>query len=126
MDRPIKSLSDLMDGGVEERFNDALDKVWQNVYDPNTNPVAVREVTLKIKIKPNERRDACDFNVDVIPKLAAPVPLTQTVMLQLNGDGSITATERTSQIPGQLDLDGHEAPLPQVITFGRIDTANDK
>lgn len=121
MDRPIKSLSDLMDGGVEERFNDALNKVWKNVYDPNTNPVATREVTLKIKIKPNERRDACDFNVDVVSKLAPPVPLTQTVMLQLNSDGSITATERTNQIPGQLDISGNEAPLPAVITFMRHD-----
>ena len=29
--RPIKSLSDLMDGGVEERFNQELEKVWDNV-----------------------------------------------------------------------------------------------
>lgn len=33
-ERPIKSLSDLMDGGLEERFNQELTKVWQNVYDP--------------------------------------------------------------------------------------------
>lgn len=118
-ERPIKSLSDLMDGGVEERFNDALDKVWKNVYDPNTNPTSPREVVLKVKIKPNERRDACDFNVDVFPKLAPPIPLTQTVMLQLNGDGSVTATERTEQIPGQMNMEGEESPLPRVISFGQ-------
>ena len=33
--RPIKSLSDLMDGGVEERFNTAIAEVWENIYDPN-------------------------------------------------------------------------------------------
>ena len=42
--RPIKSLSDLMDGGVEERFNAALAEVWENVYDPNTDAKKPREV----------------------------------------------------------------------------------
>lgn len=121
-DRPIKSLSDLMDGGVEERFNDALDKVWANVFDPNTNPTATRELTLKIKIRPNERRDSCDFRVDVVPKLAAMNSLTQTVMLELRGDGRIIATERTDQIPGQLDFDGNEQPLPNVVEFGTSDS----
>lgn len=68
--RPIKSLSDLMDGGVEERFNAALAEVWENVYDPNTDAKKPREVNLKIKITPNERRDSCDFRVSVVPKLA--------------------------------------------------------
>ena len=61
--RPIKSLSDLMDGSVEERFNAELDKVWQNVFDPNTDPKKTRTLTLKVKIIPNERRDSCDFRV---------------------------------------------------------------
>lgn len=117
-DRPIKSLSELMDGGVEERFNEALDKLWQNVFDPNTNPTATRSLTLTVKIKPNERRDSCDFRVDVVPKLAPMNSLTQTVMLELRGDGRIIATERTDQIPGQLDFDGNEQPLPNVVEFG--------
>ena len=39
-ERPIKSLSDLMDGGLEERFNQELTKVWQNVYDPKSFPMS--------------------------------------------------------------------------------------
>lgn len=109
-----------MDGGVKERFNNALAKVWDNVYDPNTNPTAVREITMKVKIKPSERRDAASFSVDIMPKLAPPVSLSQTVMLQLNGDGSITATERTDQIPGQMNMDGGEEPLPTEVTFNVV------
>lgn len=68
--RPIKSLSDLMDGGVEERFNTAIAEVWENIYDPNTEARKTREVNIKVKITPNERRDSCDFRVSVVPKLA--------------------------------------------------------
>ena len=117
-ERPIKSLSDLMDGGVEERFNSALAEVWENVYDPNTDPKKAREVVLKVKITPNERRDSCDFRVSVVPKLAPKTDLTQTVMLTISADGTVTATERTTQIPGQLDIEGNEAPMPKVMSFG--------
>lgn len=120
-ERPIKSLSDLMDGGLEERFNQELTKVWYNVYDPNTNPTAAREVVMEVKIVPNERRDSVQFHVNVSSKLAPHVALTQTVMLSLGADGTITATERTEQVPGQLDMEGNEAPLPSTISFGRLE-----
>ena len=120
-ERPIKSLSDLMDGGLEERFNQELTKVWQNVYDPNTNPTAARKVVMEVKIVPNERRDSVQFHVNVSSKLAPHVALTQTVMLSLGADGTITATERTEQVPGQLDMEGNEAPLPSTIGFGRLE-----
>lgn len=120
-ERPIKSLSDLMDGGLEERFNQELTKVWQNVYDPNTNPTVARKVVMEVKIVPNERRDSVQFHVNVSSKLAPHVALTQTVMLSLGADGTITATERTEQVPGQLDMEGNEAPLPSTISFGRLE-----
>lgn len=120
-ERPIKSLSDLMDGGLEERFNQELTKVWQNVYDPNTNPTAARKVVMEVKIVPNERRDSVQFHVNVSSKLAPHVALTQTVMLSLGADGTITATERTEQVPGQIDMEGNEAPLPSTISFGRLE-----
>lgn len=120
-ERPIKSLSDLMDGGLEERFNQELTKVWQNVYDPNTNPTAARKIVMEVKIVPNERRDSVQFRVNVSSKLAPHVALTQTVMLSLGADGTITATERTEQVPGQLDMEGNEVPLPSTINFGRLE-----
>ena len=119
-ERPIKALSDLMDGSVEERFNAELDKVWQNVYDPNTDPKKARTLTLKVKIVPNERRDSCDFRVNVTSSLAPYADLTQTVMLAVGADGTIKATERTDQVPGQIDMEGSETPMPQTIVFGKL------
>lgn len=119
-ERPIKSLSELMDGGVEERFNQELDKVWQNVYDPNTDSKRARTLTLKVKIVPNERRDSCDFRVNVTSSLAPYADLTQTVMLSVGADSEIRATERTDQVPGQISMDGDETPMPKTIEFGKI------
>ena len=118
--RPIKSLSDLMDGSVEERFNAELDKVWQNVFDPNTDPKKTRTLTLKVKIIPNERRDSCDFRVNVTSSLVSYTDMSQTVMLSVGADGTIRATERTDQVPGQIDMEGSETPMPQTIEFGKL------
>lgn len=120
-ERPIKSLDDLMDGGVAERFNVELSKVWDNVYDPNTDSSKVRAVVLTVKIRPNERRDACDMRVSVQSKLAPQVELSQTVMITQRDDGSVLATERTDQIPGQIDIAGDESPMPRTISFRRAD-----
>ncbi|MGI6689869.1 MAG: hypothetical protein ACOX63_03305 [Christensenellales bacterium] len=122
--RPIKSLSELMDGGVEERFNQELEKVWANVYDPNTDAKKPREVTLRVKIVPNERRDSCDFRVSVTAKLAPHVEMTQTVMLDLRSDGTIVATERTEQIPGQISIEGKVTELPRVMKFNAAAETN--
>lgn len=73
-----------------------------------------------MKIIPNERRDSCDFRVNVTSSLAPYEDLTQTVMLAIGADGQITATERTDQIPGQLDMEGNETPIPQTVNFGML------
>jgi len=119
--RAIKSLSELMDGSVEERFNYEMNKIWANVQDPNTDPKAKREITIKVTVKPNDRRDSAEFNVEVGSKPAPYKPLSKTVLLQFDGDGSVTATERTEQIPGQLKMDGSEQPIARVVKF---DSAN--
>lgn len=119
-ERPIKSLSELMDGGVEERFNQELDKVWQNVYDPNTDSKQCPNANPQGKDRSQRARDSCDFRVNVTSSLAPYADLTQTVMLSVGADGEIRATERTDQVPGQISMDGDETPMPKTIEFGKI------
>ncbi len=114
--RQIKRLDELMDGALTERFNYEMDRVLQNVFDVNTDPKIKRQIQIVIDIKPNERRDAAEFRVDVKSKLAQPVAVTQTVMLYQDDRGNVTATEITNQVPGQIDMDG-DVILPKVVEF---------
>ena len=115
--RQIKKLDELMDGALTERFNYEMERVLLNVFDPNTNPRAKRQIQIVIDIAPNERRDAAEFKVDVKSKLAPPVAVAQTVMLNMDDEGVVTATEFTSQVPGQIDMDG-QVNIPKVVEFG--------
>ena len=116
-ERRIKSLDELMDGAVQERFDHELNAVWQNVFDPNTDSKKTRQVILAVKITPNERRDAADFRVSVYSKLAPKVDMSQTVMIRQCDDGSVLATERTNRPAGQIDIFGEEGPMPRTIQF---------
>ena len=111
--RQIGKLDELMDGALTERFNYEMERVLQNVFDPNTNPKAKRQIQIVIDITPNERRDAAEFKVDVKSKVA------QTVMLYQDDDGNVTATELTGQLPGQVDMDGN-VNIPKVVQFETV------
>jgi hypothetical protein len=119
MARQIKQLDELMDGALTERFNREMDRVLQNVFDPNTDPEAKRQIQIIIEIAPNETRDAAKFKVDVKSETAPPVPMVQMCFLYQNDSGTVTAAEVTREVPGQMDMDGGEQPLPRVVEFGK-------
>lgn len=118
--RQIKNLDELMDGAVNEQFNQNLAQLWDNVFDPNTDPKKARVLTMKIKIVPNERRDSAEMRVSFTKTLAQNNDLAQTVMLELSGNGSVIATERTDQIPGQMNMEGEEEPAPKMVSFKAV------
>ncbi len=122
MARQIRQLDELMDGALTERFNRELDRVLQNVFDPNTDPKAKRQIQIIIEITPNETRDVAKFKVDLKTKIAPPIPMTQMCFLYQNDAGEVTAAEVTREIPGQLDMEGREQPMPRVVEFGKSNT----
>ena len=126
MARQIRQLDELMDGALTERFNMEMEKVLKNVFDPNTDPEVKRQIMITIEIKPNERRDAAGFKVDVKSKIAPPIAMSQTCFLFQDDDGNVVATEITKQVPVQIDMDGKEQPMPRVVEFGKSqkETAN--
>ncbi len=115
--REIKSLDQVMNGAVNERFKTELEKVWKNIFDPNTNPEQKRSVTLTFTFKPNQNRDAASMSFNVNSKIASPIPVQQTVLMYQRDDGSVVVTERTEQVPGQMDIDGNEQRIPHVVEF---------
>lgn len=118
--RQIRKLDELMDGALTERFNSEMERVLNNVFDPNTSPKAKRQIQIVIDITPNERRDAAEFKVDVKSKTAPPVAVTQTVFLAMDDYGNVTATEMANQVPGQINIDG-EVSIPRVIEFAKAE-----
>lgn len=117
MKKNISKLDAFMDGAITERFNQELSNVLRNAMDPNTDAKAKRTLTIKIDVTPNESRTLAKFAVAVTSKLAASKPFAQDAFIREDEDGNFTATEVTMQVPGQIDMDGEEQPLPNVLNF---------
>ncbi len=65
------SFDNLGAGVAEEKFEEALKKVLENVLDPNTRAQTAREIILRVKIKPSENRTDADVVIACDVKLAA-------------------------------------------------------
>lgn len=115
--QPIDKLDVLMNGAVQEKFGAALREVLANIRDPNTSATVKRSITLTITIAPSAGRDVAEMSVQTKTKLAPPNSASSTIYLAYGDDGSVTATEKLDQVPGQLSMSGDETPLPNVVTF---------
>lgn len=67
---PRLSLDTIGGGAAAELFQQELDKVLENVLDPNTDPTAKRTITLKITIVPSESRTQAAVGVEADSRLA--------------------------------------------------------
>lgn len=113
MAREIMTLASLCDGAVQERVNHALQKVSENVLDPNTDPKKKRSITLTLSFDPNpDDREDVSVDVSVGVKLAPETGLKTQFFLSKNLEsGMVSITEHAKgQIKGQLSFDDLELP----------------
>lgn len=66
------SLADLGRGAAVEKFAVELERVLENIADPNTDAEAKRKITLTVTFLPNEDRDTVATVIDCGSKLAPP------------------------------------------------------
>ena len=53
------SIMSMARGAFEERVDYEMDKVIQNILDPNTKATAKRKITLTIELTPDDERRRC-------------------------------------------------------------------
>lgn len=94
------SLANLMMGAAVERFDDELKAVLANILDPNTT-LATREITLKVKIKPDKNRDFGSIDLECKSKMAPAAPLGTKVFIAATKNGACA----TEYISAQQALD---------------------
>lgn len=70
VDEEYVDIQTLGRGAAMELFNDGLQRVLENVLDPNTEATAKRVLTLTVEFKPTEDRDVARAIMQVKAKLA--------------------------------------------------------
>ena len=97
-------LASFAGGAVEELFKNDLEKVIDNIADPNTSDKAARKLSIEFKFVPMEGRDLVGVEVKTKTTLA-PTEGTKTKMvISAEGDMLVVA-EYNNQIRGQMRVD---------------------
>lgn len=100
------NLEQFAGGKLSVQLNKALEKVTENIQDPNTDAQKVRKINVSISFRPNDERNFAATTVET--KLSLAPELGATTALSMGRDlrtGDVEAVEIFNQIPGQMNVD---------------------
>ena len=108
MAREKLTLSNMCNGGIQEKIDRSLMEISNNILDPNTDPKKKRSLVVTISFIPNEHdREDVSVEVSTAVKLAPEVNITTQLFISKDlRAGTVNLTEHEKgQIKGQLTLD---------------------
>lgn len=100
------NLEQFAGGKLSVQLNKALEKITENVQDPNTDAQKVRKINVSISFRPNDERNFVATTVET--KLSLAPELGATTALSMGRDlrtGEVEAVKIFNQIPGQMNVD---------------------
>ena len=100
------NLEQFAGGKLSVQLNKALEKITENVQDPNTDAQKVRKINVSISFRPNDERNfvatTVETNLSLAPELGATTALSMGRDLRT---GEVEAVEIFNQIPGQMNVE---------------------
>lgn len=107
-----KSILEMGRGAIMERVDYEMAKVIENILDENTKATGVRELTVKIKFTPDDKREVIKVDTVASSKLQPTNSIVTALYLGKDQNGDIGAVEMVPQIPGQTFANGTEQETP--------------
>ena len=105
----LLSLQEIAGGALQDKVNVAMNKVLDNMQDPNTPWKNKRQISIKIAFSQNEERDDTAVEVSVETKLApvSPVVTRMSIGKDLK-TGENFANEYGKQVKGQMSISDYQ------------------
>ncbi|MGE5631600.1 MAG: hypothetical protein ACM3TR_10960 [Caulobacteraceae bacterium] len=98
------TIANIARGALVEQFEVELEKVLDNIVDPNTDPKKVRKIQINMEFKPNEKRNMAEIKCQTKSNLVPANTVETAITIGKGTDGTIAAAELDSEIFGQLKL----------------------
>lgn len=117
------NLEEFAGGALQEKFDDAMEKILQNMMDPNTPWKNKRKIIVEVTFEQNEDRDDSSVNVSVVTKLAPVKPIGTRMAIGKNlQTGEVFAEEYGSQCRGQMTMDDYQRQQETEVDGKTVDT----
>lgn len=99
------NLNEFAGGALAEKFNFEMQRVLENIADPNTDHKKKRKIQINLTLESNEKRNLTNVLVDIKSTLAPSKGVETQIMVDYSPNGVVGA-ELKSGIPGQTYFDG--------------------
>lgn len=103
----IIDLNTFAEGALLKKTTRELQKIFENIHDPNTNPTKTRSITITISLSADEKREYIDSEISVTSKTVPHKPATAKMIMGKH-EGKVTARELVSGKKGQMFFDTTE------------------
>ena len=109
------SILQMARGAFVERVDYEMNKVIDNILDPNTKATAKRKITLTIELAPDDERQTIGVSVTAKSTLAPTNPVATSLYVTNDSNGELVVAEMVPQVPGQTAMDGTEQEAPKLL-----------
>lgn len=95
-------LATLAEGGLQEKFIREMEKVVENIMDPNTPAKKKRKITMTVTLEPTVDRGTVSIDTEVKTSLVADEAVHTTLLVGVDTMHRPVANELKSGTPGQM------------------------
>lgn len=114
-----KSILQMAKGAIEERADYEMNRVIDNILDPNTKATGKRKIVLTIEFQPDDSREVIPVSVTAKSTLVPTNPVTTSLCILSDHNGEMCVAEMVPQVPGQMDLGGEVQEHPKILKLAR-------
>ncbi|MGX6979092.1 replication terminator protein [Vagococcus elongatus] len=121
-------LSNIAEGGLQEKVDMEMAKVFENIHDLNTKATTKRKLTITLELEPDENREVVKVNSTVKSNLAPLTDVSTTILTGINDSGEVEANELRSGAKGQTFFDPDDGkfkddkgtPVEEIENQGKV------
>lgn len=107
-------LDDLQGGVLAEQVNYELQRVFDNIKDPNVDESKTRQITITLKFKPTKTEGMVEFTPSIKTTLAPPTSEPTMMIVEKDfSSGKVIAKEYNNQIKGQMNMQDISEDIPK-------------
>lgn len=100
------NLNEIANGALLERVNNDLQKIMENIYDPNTDATKARKLNITIALVPDKNREVIATEINTKITLASATSVSTTMLLGKDTNtGKVVGRELASGAKGQTYFD---------------------
>lgn len=107
------NIPNLANGAVAERINEEMQKVLDNIADPNTDPTKARKLTITVTVKADEERDVAHATVQAKATLVPAYEIGTKLLIDTDREGQVVGRELKSGAKGQMFIDVQASEVRQ-------------